>query len=67
MNCKEKHRLIEEYEAASRRLSQAVEKYAWVGIRGVERAQVQRIADDARRVCRELQAALDTHRLLHGC
>lgn len=68
MNCKEKHRLLEEYEAATRLLSQAVERYgAAIGTLGGKRDQVQRIADEARRICRELQAALESHRLLHGC
>lgn len=66
--CKEKNRLIEEYEAATRRLSQAIERCGGViGTAGVEPDELQRIADDARRICRELQAALQTHRLLHGC
>ena len=65
VTCKEKHRLLEEYDAAAQRLSQTVERYGGV-IRtpGVERDQVKRIADEARR---ETMAALQTHRLLHGC
>lgn len=65
VNCKEKHRLLEEYDVAAQRLSQTVERYGGViGTPGVERDQVKRIADEARR---ETMAALQTHRLLHGC
>ena len=65
VNCKEKHRLLEEYGAAAQRLSQTVESHGGViGTPGVEGDRVKRIADEARR---ETMAALQTHRLLHGC
>jgi hypothetical protein len=66
--CKEKNRLLEQYAAATRRLSQTVERYGGViGSAGAEAAQLQRSADDARRICSELQTALEIHRLSHGC
>jgi hypothetical protein len=65
MKCKEKHRLLAEYDAAAERLSQAVERYRGViGTPGVERDQAKQIVVAARR---ETMAALQTHLLLHGC
>ncbi len=55
MNCREKHRLLEEYDAAALRLSHA------------EGDLAKRVADEANRSCGETMAALQTHLLLHGC
>jgi hypothetical protein len=55
MNCREKHRLLAEYDAAALRLSHAKGDLA------------KRVADEASRSCGETMAALQTHLLLHGC
>jgi len=55
MNCREKHRLLAEYDVAALRLSHA------------ERDLAKRVADEASRSCGETMAALQTHLLLHGC
>jgi len=55
MNCREKHRLLAEYDAAALRLSHA------------EGDLAKRVADEASRSCGETMAALQTHLLLHGC
>jgi hypothetical protein len=68
MNSTQKHRLLDEYEAATQRLSQADERYGEViGTPGVERDRVKRTADEARRICGETMAALQTHLLLYAC
>jgi hypothetical protein len=68
MNSTQKHRLLDEYEAATQRLSQADERYGDViGTPGVERDRLKRIADEARRNCGETMSALETHRLLYAC
>jgi hypothetical protein len=55
MKCRERHRLLAEYDAAALRLSHA------------EGHLAKRVSDEASRSCGETMAALQTHLLLHGC
>src|SRR6266853_3419030 len=55
VNCREKHRLLAEYDAAALRLSDA------------ERDLAKPVAAEASRSCGDTMAALQTHLLLHGC
>jgi hypothetical protein len=68
VGCTEKSRLLEEYGAATQRLSQAVARYGGsLGLAPVEQVQVEKIIEEARRVYGQTMAALEAHLLLHGC
>jgi hypothetical protein len=68
MTCERKHRLLEESDAASLRLSEVVATYgAMTGAQAIERERLQRRAEEARLLSVEAMAELQTHRLLHGC
>jgi len=63
-SCREIRRLLEEYDAASARLLQAFES---IGTSPVERGRWERITKEARRICGETLAAIQSHRFEHGC
>ena len=68
MTCERKHRLLEEWDAASLRLSEAVESYGSMnGAQEIERERLKRRTEEARLLSVEAMAELQTHRLLHGC
>lgn len=68
MSCTEKNRLLQEYSAATQRLSQVVARYgASLGLAPLERVQVEKIVEEARRIYGQTMAALEAHLLLHGC
>jgi hypothetical protein len=64
MGCQEINRLLEEYDTATVRVLQAFKN---VGTSPRERERWERIADEARRICGETMAAIQSHRLTHGC
>jgi hypothetical protein len=67
VSCNEKHRLLEEYEAAKLRFFQAVDDHCTAVGTHSEHERLKDVAAGARRTCGETMTALLYHRFTHGC
>lgn len=68
MSCTGKNRLLDEYSVATQRLAHVVARFGGsLDLPPMERVQLERIVDDARRSYGQTMAALEAHLLLHGC
>jgi hypothetical protein len=66
-SCKEKHRMLDAYEAARLRLFQAVDDHCTAVGPYSEHERLKELADQAARTCGEMMTALLYHRYTHGC